>query len=652
MTKVTVGGVCFDVERWRPGMQVLVDSHIAVDTETEMIVEGEPPKLVLIQACSYRLRKVQYVWWEDKEAYLNEMFQQNPQAVWIFHNAPFDMRVLGGCRETKQWRDAVISGRVIDTGLRFILHRLYHGDMAEQWSLDYAAKTMLNVVLPKDKDIRLTFMQDMDLSHKHVIYAVKDAIITAQLREVMPKAYNTEAIHVKGYIALSEIGNLGMLVDSKEMESVRQEFLKEAEGYYGILALFGWRPKLGWESGDVDDDENADKPAWSETGTSRGKGASDAIVQRILADIEEHIEVKLPRTKKSKKYQLNQETVDILWEATGKDHPFIENYNEAKHCEKIISTYLKDALVHQDGRVHPFFSPLMKTGRTSCSRPNIQNIPRKGGVRGIYEAPQGHVLFACDYSQAELCSLAETCYLRQGKSVMRDVINSGEDLHRWFGRMIMEENGGSAEDGINYRQMAKPCNFGFPGGLGAANFQKFAKDSYGVKFSREQCVQLKGLWLEAFPEMIHHLKPEEDSLHTIRRVVVQDDGTEVLEVDNRYIAQTINGRIRRNATYCSACNYSFQGLVADGAKMALWYLYLRGYRVVNFIHDEVIVELPIDDQLQTRVADISDLMIRGMKQVIHHVSIKTEGALMRRWYKEAEPVFDNEGNLLIWEPTL
>lgn len=628
---VEVGGMEFKVVQWKPGMRVLSDTYLAVDTETEMIIEGQLPKLVLIQVCSYRQRIVQWVWWKDSEAYMKELLRDNPDTNWIFHNAPFDLRALGGCRETKEWLEAMKANRVIDTGLRFILHRLYHGEMAEQWSLDYAAKTMLDLVLPKDKDIRLTFKQDMDLTNAHILYAVKDAVVTAQLREVMPKPYATEFIHVKGYVALSEIGFLGMKVDNDMRAEVKNRFLEEAEGYYKSLQVFGWRPKHQRMPGDH---------------------PPSTVVQTILKDIEEYTELDLPKTPKAKTYQLNQQTVDILWDAIGRDHPFIANYNEAKHCEKIISTYLKDSLVHEDGRVHPFFSPLVKTGRTSCARPNIQNIPRKGGVRGIYEAPPGYVLFACDYSQAELCSLAETCYLRQGKSVMRDVINSGEDLHRWFGEKIMLESGGNPDDGTNYRQMAKPCNFGFPGGLGAAKFQMLARNSYNVEFTREQCILLKDLWIDAFPEMDQHLKPEEDEQHTIRKIIINEEGEEELFVDNRYIAQTVNGRIRRNATYCSACNYAFQGLVADGAKMALWYLYQQGYRVVNFIHDEVIVELPLDDKLQYHVNAISKLMIAGMKRVIRTVDIKTEGALMPRWYKEAEPIFDDEGNLLIWEPTL
>jgi hypothetical protein len=44
-------------------------------------------------------------------------------------------------------------------------------------------------------------------------------------------------------------------------------------------------------------------------------------------------------------------------------------------------------------------------------------------------------------------------------------------------------------------------------------------------------------------------------------------------------------------------------------------------------------------------------MIKGMQCVIKNVEIRTDGALMRRWYKEAKNITDEEGNLLIWEPS-
>jgi len=86
------------------------------------------------------------------------------------------------------------------------------------------------------------------------------------------------------------------------------------------------------------------------------------------------------------------------------------------------------------------------------------------------------------------------------------------------------------------------------------------------------------------------------------------------------------------------------------------YLYqsspLYGSRLTVFAHDESIIDIP---ELSTKhVSDAAHrqaaVMIEGMKSVVPDVAIKAEPALMRYWYKKAEPVFNDEGLLVPWEP--
>jgi DNA polymerase-1 len=218
---------------------------------------------------------------------------------------------------------------------------------------------------------------------------------------------------------------------------------------------------------------------------------------------------------------------------------------------------------------------------------------------------------------------------------MRDVINSGEDIHSWFGEKIKDQDPRTEaeKEDTDFRQMAKAANFGYPGGLGAATFQTYAQAGYGVQLDLDQCVDLRQLWLASFPEMKYHLSPVEDK-----------------EFPGMYVAKTIRGRLMHNATFCTACNYAFQGLTSDGAKVAMWLMYQAGYKMVNFIHDEIITELDNDQYLQQHIRHINQLMVEGMKYVLPDVLVKTEGALMRRWYKEAQPIYDDKNNLLVWEP--
>lgn len=67
-----------------------------------------------------------------------------------------------------------------------------------------------------------------------------------------------------------------------------------------------------------------------------------------------------------------------------------------------------------------------------------------------------------------------------------------------------------------------------------------------------------------------------------------------------------------------------------------------------FVHDETVSMLRLDSTLQEQVRQVDALMIAGMKRVLPTVRVAVEGSLMLRWNKEAKPIFDQQGNLLIW----
>ena len=45
----------------------------------------------------------------------------------------------------------------------------------------------------------------------------------------------------------------------------------------------------------------------------------------------------------------------------------------------------------------------------------------------------------------------------------------------------------------------------------------------------------------------------------------------------------------------------------------------------------------------------AQIMVEQMRTCVPDVKVKAEPALMRRWYKQAEAVY-NEGKLVPWEP--
>jgi len=144
--------------------------------------------------------------------------------------------------------------------------------------------------------------------------------------------------------------------------------------------------------------------------------------------------------------------------------------------------------------LHPSYSVMVRTGRTSCSSPNIQQIPKSSDFRQTFTASPGYFLLAVDYSFIELLTFAATALRRYGWSDMADVIKKGVDPHAHTAAMMLnvplaefltwKDNEAVAEKKIvdgkevvikfkdkydQARQAAKPVNFGVPGGLGVAS---------------------------------------------------------------------------------------------------------------------------------------------------------------------------------------
>jgi hypothetical protein len=98
-------------------------------------------------------------------------------------------------------------------------------------------------------------------------------------------------------------------------------------------------------------------------------------------------------------------------------------------------------------------------------------------------------------------------------------------------------------------------------------------------------------------------------------------------------AVTLTGRVRAGLSYTECRNTPFQGLAADGAKVALWRLTEDGYRVVAFVHDEIVCEVPAASAARD-LADIERVMIESMSSVLGcGIPVKVEGKVSDRWEK-------------------
>ncbi len=113
---------------------------------------------------------------------------------------------------------------------------------------------------------------------------------------------------------------------------------------------------------------------------------------------------------------------------------------------------------------------------------------------------------------------------------------------------------------------------------------------------------------------------------------------------------TLTGRLRGRSTYTQRCNAVFQGLAADGTKIALWKLWRAGFRIVNFVHDEVLIEVRADVNLNKATQRVQDLMISGMREIVPDIRVDVDLTVSSCWSKEAKLLMGANGRVLVWSP--
>ncbi len=347
-------------------------------------------------------------------------------------------------------------------------------------------------------------------------------------------------------------------------------------------------------------------------------------------------------------------------------------YAELSTTKKVLSN---DVEMLQQGTyypIHPRYD-IAETGRTTCSKPNIQNLSRGrkckacsgkgcddcGGVgsfdliRPAIRPRPGKVFAQADYPQLELYTLAQCCVSWVGFSKLADALNAGLDPHLAMAAQICRVSYDEAArnkkrpDIDNARQTAKVANFGFPGGLGIEKLILFAKKAYGVVLSEKRAKDLKAQWFETWPEMPHYFA-------RINALCDNDRGKADVE-------SLFTKRFRGAASYCAACNSGFQALGSDCAKNAAWEISRAAYvdiesplynaRLVAFVHDEFIVEVADNEKAHYAAHALAEIMVSAANVYLPNVPIplsKLDPLLMRRWSKKAEVRLDERGRLIPW----
>lgn len=319
---------------------------------------------------------------------------------------------------------------------------------------------------------------------------------------------------------------------------------------------------------------------------------------------------------------------------------------------------------------------LVASGRSSSSKPNLQNLPKRdipddpfkaSDIRRSFIPREGNVFIDADYSTLELRTLAQVCLNLGFNSRMAEALNNGRDLHTDFAAQLLGQDYQTVKHVLDHlhadanyktfkkqRQIAKIANFGLPGGLGARGFVLYAR-GFGTKIDPMQSAALRDAWRVRWPEM-------EFYFDWIKQCELPDGNYGVPQ--HGPMRNIHNWRTRcctkrsDKSPYNAACNTPFQGMAADGCKLALWKIVkacyverdspLYGFRPNVFVHDQFLIEGP-EERASDAAYELERLMIAGMNIMVPDIPNEAGVAVGRRWDVDMETVKDQNGQYLVWE---
>jgi DNA polymerase-1 len=525
--------------------------------------------------------------------------------VKIGHNLKFDgkwvghylgVELCGDFDSRAENRNEVERGGLFDTLLASQL--ISAGEQEDRHSLASVAERYLNQ--PVDKTQQVSNWGGA-LSAAQLEYAARDAALMLPLRLKLVEQLRANA--------LTRTAQL-------EFECVVPLALMELAGVY--LDQDCWRAKLKSIEkqrnvlNELLSEELAEEPAQQSLfGPARAQINLDSHVQltralkRVLPEGEE-----IPDSTRNWKL----EPLALKYTVVRR----ILDYRTLQKTLKFGETLL-ESINQETGRIHSHFHQIgAPTGRMSCTDPNIQQVPHAFDMRRCFRAPAGRKLVDADYSQIELRILADFT----NDSGFVEAFRSGADLHRVTAAQVFGVK--LEEVSKEQRDFAKRLNFGVVYGIGARRFALLTglKESEAEDLLKRYFATYRGLdaWL-------------------------RDAGLKA--VRERTAPRTVAGRLfrfnfdpeDRQATSLAqrnGKNAPIQGSSADIIKRALRLLHdrLKGTeaRVVNVVHDEVVVECP-EEGAEEFARVVEKAMCDAGEEYVKAVPVKVESAVTDEWVK-------------------
>lgn len=534
----------------------------AIDTETEALPEYRSKTQSALSPHLSKVRLIQIftgrsaIVFDCKHIGENRLFTELlERGRWVGHNSVFDLQYF------YKW----FGVKSCNIGCTMLCAKLlFHAKCPTDTGLSASLRNLVNVVFKQEilKEMQTSDWSMPELTWEQVEYSALDAITTYFLAEKLAPqivSYGLQRIYKLYKDAQHPICKM-------QLNGLKLDCDKHRD------MIVGWRDEM----------YRAKKELTAITGISRitphtlAKYLEGALPKDVL-DI-------WPRTEEGKLETNAHVFADFDYLDIVK--PFLEFQKREKLC-----TAFGNKLIEQvnpaTGRLHAGYKLAgARTGRLSCATPNLQQLPRDKSVRSNFIPERDSVFICADYSQIEI---------RVGAELSRDptmlaAYKDGKDLHAITAKAVSHLSDKEWEalpeaERKAKRQAGKSFNFGLMFGLGANSYKHYAKKSYGVDVTEEEADQGVKAWRKLYSTYrkwhMERVKESESQGYVTtpcgkRRCLAPEDCW----------GASANTPIQGGACECMLHSIVDIQKAIDVSNFP--------YKIVNCVHDEVLVEVPKD----------------------------------------------------------
>jgi|GEM_PF-229513 len=520
---------------------------------------------------------------------LSQLFQNESEKV--FQNASFDLQML-------QASGLAVKGKIFDT---MIASQLIDAGLNKSHKLEVIAHRYLGIELDKSEQ---KSNWKGGLTRSQIDCAARDTAVLLPLRESL-----TAKLEEKG------------LTDTASLEFRTSPAVAEMEwNGMGInrAKLQAFAGELGQQKAMLEQElwERLPKP--------------EAVQKSLLNPTSFKVDLESPKQLLAALQEMGisvkntrKETLIPLQE----QHPVLSKLLEYRRVTKALSTYAEGyaALVHpKTKRLHPNLNQCgAVTGRFSCDKPNLQNVPRDQRIKGCFEPAPGNVLVKADYSQIELRIAAKV----SGEPRMNEAYQNGQDLHALTASFLLHKP--IAQITSDERRLAKAVNFGLIYGMQAHGFQTYARTHYGVSLSLPEAEKYREQFFKTYSGLI--------------------DWHERVKQEHADSCHTLGGRLRHwegEAPFTEIINAPVQGTSADITKLAITAFreardslpQKLDARLLMQVHDEIVIEVP-EAQAERAGQLLVQSMLEAGQYFLTDMPVEVEAVICEDWSgKNARPI--------------